>query len=141
LAEKIKFSEIELAFDYVSSVGPCLHSAYVSRTTGQMYFTSELGDSDELPDDLFSSDDYVEIPHKNDLDLGQRLVWRFVRREIPDHKDTIDRFFSRRGAYSRYKDFLERIGMLEKWWDFEATQTRETLLEWCEDNDLDVATK
>ena len=103
---KIKFSDIELAFDFVSSEQPGIHTAIVSRSRGETYYHTEISDNfDEIPEDVYENDDYVEIPHKNDLDLGQRLVWRFVDREIPGLKDKVRGFFSRRGAYSDIKRF------------------------------------
>ena len=133
---KIKFQDIELAFEYASSAQPLMNSAYISKTTGQIYYHSEMYDSDELPEDFYERHDYIEIPHKNDLDLGQRLVWQFVNTEIPGLADKIKGFFSRRGAYSKYKSFLEEIGLLKKWFEFEETSTKETLKEWCNENDI-----
>jgi len=133
---KIKFQDIELAFEYVSSSQPLMNSAYISKTTGQIYYHSEMYDSDELPEDFYEKHDYIEIPHKNDLDLGQSLVWQFVNEEIPGLTDKIRGFFSRRGAYSRYKSFLEEIGLLQRWYDFENERQTSAIREWCEENDI-----
>ena len=135
---KIKFQDIELAFEYVSSSQPLMNSAYISITTGQIFYHSDMYDSDELPEDFYEKHDYIEIPHKNDLDLGQRLVWQFVNTEIPGLTDKIKGFFSRRGAYSNYKSFLEEIGLLKKWYEFEKTSTKETLKEWCNENGIEI---
>ncbi len=133
---KIKFQDIELAFEYVSSSQPLMNSAYISKTTGQIYYHSEMYDSDELPEDFYEKHDYIEMPHKNDLDLGQSLVWQFVNEEIPGLTDKIRGFFSRRGAYSRYKSFLEEIGLLQRWDDFENERQTRVIREWCEENDI-----
>ncbi|MCP3873706.1 MAG: hypothetical protein GY699_11190 [Desulfobacteraceae bacterium] len=134
-----KFQNIELAFDYVSSAQRFMNTAYISKSTGKIYYQSEMYDSDELPEDIDVTDDYIEIPHKNDLDLGQHLVWQFVDIEIPDQNDKIRGFFSRRGAYSNYKSFLEEIGLLEKWYKFENNKTKEVLQEWCKNNRIEIA--
>ena len=136
---KIQFTDIEFAFYFVSSEQPGTHSAIVSKSKGEMYYHTEIGDNfDEIPEDVYENDDYVEIPHKNDLDLGQRLVWRFVDREIPGLKDKVRGFFSRRGAYSRYKAFLEEIDLLEKWYEFEDSETQQSLREWCKENEIET---
>ena len=72
----IKHEDLSLAFDFVSAAAPTEHRAFVSLDDGKVYWVSELGglEEDELPNDLDTSDRYVEIPHKNDLDLGQRLA-------------------------------------------------------------------
>ncbi len=134
----MKFQDIEIAFDFVSMDQPYMHTAYVSRTTGKTYFNSEMGDFDEFPKDIEDNDDYVAIPHKNDLDLGKRLVWKFVAQEIPGFTDKLRIFFSRRGAYSRYKEFLVEIGLLEKWYEFEDSKTKEALLKWCNENKIEI---
>ena len=85
----MKFDDIEMAFEYVSSEQPFMHSAYISRKTGQVYYVSELGDSDELPDDIDDEDLYVSIPHKNDLDLGRKLVFNFVAESLPSDIDEV----------------------------------------------------
>jgi hypothetical protein len=135
---KIKFQDIKLAFEYVSSSQPLMNSAYISKTTGQIYYHSEMYDSDEFPEDFFEKHDYIEIPHKNDLDLGQSLVWQFVTEEIPGLTDKIRGFFSIRGAYSRYKSFLEEIGLLKRWYYFENERQTKAIREWCEENDINL---
>jgi len=44
------------------------------KETGEICYISEMGDSDDLPDDVDESEKYIEIPHKNELDLGKNLV-------------------------------------------------------------------
>jgi hypothetical protein len=97
-----------------------------------------MGDFDELPEDIYENDDYIEIPHKNDLGLGQHLVWHFVEKEIPGLVDKVRSFFSRKGAYSKYKAFLEEIGLLDKWYEFEDARAKEALLQWCKDNGIEI---
>ena len=134
----MKFSELELAFHFVSLGGPYENSAYVSRSTGQTFVCSDAAGIDETPEDANSSDDYVEIPHKNDLDLGKNLVWEFVDREIPGLKDKVRGFFARRGAYARYKSFLAELELLDAWHRFEDDRTKEEILEWCKDNGITI---
>ena len=74
------------------------------KTTGKIFYISEFGNSDELPDDIEDSDDYIEIPHKNELDLGKQLVFKFVSEHLPEELDRVSQIFRRRGAYSRCKE-------------------------------------
>jgi hypothetical protein len=91
-----------------------------------------MSDIDELPDDVDGNDDYVAIPHKNELDLGKPLVLEFVRKRCPELTNRVLAIFSRRGAYGRYKDLLAEKNRLEEWYAFENERTREALLKWCE---------
>ena len=128
---KIKYFDIELAFDFVSSQRRFTNEAFVSKTTGEIYFASAYGDSDELPEDIEDADKYIALPHKNDLDLGIVLVREFVWQCLPDQAEQVERIFSRKGAYARFKDFLERLGLLEEWYRFEAGRTEAALKRWC----------
>ena len=134
----MKYLDLELAFDFVSAGAPFEHQAYLSKSSGKTFWYSDLADVDDLPEDLDDNDDYIEIPHKNDLDLGQRLVWRFIGEAAPEKYDEVRRIFSRRGAYRRYRSFLEREGLLDRWYRFEESRTRKALLVWCADNGIEI---
>jgi phosphinothricin acetyltransferase len=98
-------------------------------------------EEEELPQDLETSDRYIAVPHKNDLDLGRRLVTRFVRQAMPQQVAQVENIFSRRGAYARFKDLLDAKGQLENWYRFEATAQDEALRAWCAENDIELSAK
>jgi hypothetical protein len=134
----MKYRDIEDAFEFVSAHGQYEASAFVSRETGETCWVSDNIEEEDLPEDLYESEDYVEIPHKNDLDLGRNLVFRFVSVRAPDHTEEVRRIFSRSGAYGRFKGLLERIHLLEEWYRFEAQETELALREWCGDQGFDL---
>ena len=136
---KIPLDEIEDAFLFVSSDMQFSNRALLNKDTGEIYYLSDVCESDELPDDAEESDRYIEIPHKNDLDLGTELVHAFISQRAPQLADEVARIFRRKGAYSRFKGLLESHGLLQDWYDFENTQTQLALREWCRENDLDVS--
>ncbi|MCI0561830.1 MAG: hypothetical protein MN733_25365 [Nitrososphaera sp.] len=86
---------------------------------------------EKVPDNLETSDRYIAVPHKNDLNLGRNLALSFVEQELPDDYNTVAGFFRNRGAYRRFKDLLESSGVLEKWYMFEASAMETALREWC----------
>jgi hypothetical protein len=133
----VKYDELLEAFDFVSFAGPMEHQAYIDRTTGRIYWVSEVVD-DELPEDLDESDRYITIPHKNDLDLGTNLALQFAAEALPDQYARIEGFFQRRGAYARFKELLAAQRRLEQWYAFEAKCTEAALREWCEENDVTI---
>ncbi len=114
----ITFDQIEDAFIFVSMDQQYTHNAYLCKDTGQMFYTSDMGDSDELPEDI-DDPKYISIPHKNDFDLGRDLVMEFASEFIPKDIDRVYSFFRHRGAYSRYKEFLLEKDLLDKWYKFE----------------------
>lgn len=130
------YDTIEEAFLFVSSAAPFECTAVVHRQTGETFYASLMAGYDELPEDLDESDDYIDIPHKNDLDLGKPLVMDFVRSRCPEEIDRVLMIFSRRWAYGRFKDLLEQKALLDEWYVFEQQQTRQALLHWCEENSI-----
>ncbi len=134
----ISFDDIENAFLFVSMDHQYMHNAYLCRETGEIFYTSEMGDSDELPEDIDDPEKYISIPHKNDLDLGKALVIEFTSKYLPEELDTVSSIFRRKGAYSRYKDLLESKGALEDWYKFENERQEAALKEWCRENNIEI---
>ncbi|WOD14468.1 UPF0158 family protein [Paraburkholderia kirstenboschensis] len=132
--------DLAMAFDFVSHAGPMEHNAYISLDTGKVWWTSDSNETfdEEIPDDLETSDRYLAIPHKNELDLGRRLALRFVAQELPARYEQVEGFFRRQGAYARFKELLEREGVLERWYSFEADAVDSALRKWCAENGLEV---
>ena len=137
----VKYDDLSAAFDFVSFAAPFEHQAFVSLDTGAIYWISETSpvDDEEQPDDLGSSDRYIAVPHKNDLDLGRSLALRFVDEQLPDRSATIRAVFQHRGAYARFKDLLTAEGQLETWYAFEAESTQQALRQWCEEKQIQLA--
>jgi len=134
----IKFSDIEDAFFFVSMDQKFMHHAILCKETGRIFYTSEMGDSDELPEDIDDPDKYIGIPHQTDLDLGRSLVLEFTAKYLPEELDNVYSIFSRKGAYSRYKDLLERKGALDEWYEYEDERRKMALREWCRRNNIEI---
>ena len=132
----MKYSDVENAYMFVSMSPPDEHYAYLNKETGETYYVSTLGDSDELPDDLEENEKYISIPHKNDLNLGRDLVFDFISANLPAEYEQVRRMFSKKGAYARLKELLEAKGQLEAWYEFENKATEEALRGWCKENDI-----
>lgn len=133
----VRYEKIRDAFDFVSFGRPIDHEAYLCLETGETHWHTEFGDDEEpLPEDVGDADKYLAIPHKNDLDLGQRLALRFVQERLPEAYDTVRAYFGRAGAYARFKDLLDARGLLQQWYDYEEAATDDALREWCEDNGI-----
>jgi hypothetical protein len=136
----ISFTDLELAFEFVSSGGLGENQAFLDKQSGKIYWHSEaLGNDalEELPEDI-DDEKYIEIPHKNELDLGKPLVMDFVSEFLPDDYDKVRRIFSKRGAYGRFKDLLVYKGLLDSWHDFSNRAEAAALRAWCEENAIAI---
>jgi hypothetical protein len=137
----ISFSDLESALDWASAGGYEENEAFIDRATGAVYFRStvDVGDEEELPDDIDDETRYVPMPDKKALDLGRALVFDFVDREAPPKlADRVRAAFRGRGAYSKFKAMLEDADLLSRWYAFEAAETKIALLEWAEGHGFDV---
>ena len=135
----VKYEDLSAAFDFVSFAAPMEHHAYISMDTGTIYWISEMNPlEEEVPEDLETSDRYIAIPHKNDLDMGSDLALRFTAEELPGLYSRVEEFFRRRGAYARFKELLASEDSLDKWYAFEAESTARALRHWCTENGIEI---
>jgi hypothetical protein len=114
------------------------NQAFLNKETGKIYWYSEYGDNEEeLPEDI-DDEKYLEIPHKNELELGKRLVLDFAYEHLPDEADKIVAIFQKKGAYSKFKTLLERKGVIDKWYEYEAQAQEKALRTWCKENEIEI---
>jgi len=135
----VKFSDFEDALMFLS--GSMYDAeAWLSRSTGKIYIISELIDDEdqELPEDLYESDDYLILPTKRDLDLGTNLVFDFARDCMPEQYKKIQNIFRSSGAYRRFKDFLESSDKVQDWYDYENNATTQAIIQWCESQGIEL---
>lgn len=135
----MKLADLLAAYEWVSSSSND-SEAFVSRVTGNVHWSSSAMElDDELPEDIEDGNIYVGVPNKHDLNLGKRLALTFAEEQLADSYQTVANFFRQRGAYGRFKDFLERRGCLEAWYDYEAKATELALREWAAEEGLFIA--
>jgi len=134
----ISFDDLSEAFDFVSFAAPFEHRAFVSLDTGAIHWISETSpiDEEDLPEDFETSDRYIAIPHKKDLNLGTTLALRFAEEQLPHLYARVEACFRRRGGYARFKELLAGERCLDKWYAFEAECTERALREWCVANQI-----
>lgn len=49
---RIKFSDIELAFEFVSSAPMKANVAVICKETGEIFYTSDYDNMDEIPEEV-----------------------------------------------------------------------------------------
>jgi len=135
----ISLKEIQEAFEFVCAASGGEHQAFLCKQSGKLYCHSDLCDDlDTLPDDIDDGEKFIPIPDKRDLDLGKPLALDFVRQFLPGDFGDVRQFFSRGGAYARFKDLLARRGALDQWYEFEAKAEESALRMWCDHNSIEV---
>lgn len=128
-------TELLDAFEWVSANGPFENAAYISRRTGRIYWVGEdVEEPAALPENIDDDSEYIPVPHKHDLGLGKPLALRFSDEHLPTESSRVHAFFSRPGAYGRFKNLLERLELLDRWYDFESSAVEAALEAWAADN-------
>lgn len=140
LSAPVKFDDLLAAYEWVSSLSPAECKAFVSRITGNVHWSSSMIDlDDELPEDSEDGSIYVSVPHKYHLNLGKNLALTFAEEQLEDSYETVSNLFHQRGAYRKFKDLLERNGLLEAWYEYETHATELALREWAAEQGLLIA--
>jgi hypothetical protein len=75
-------NDLSDAFEFVSAGdGIDIVESYTSLDTGKIYWVSDaVPEEEEIPEDLQTSDRYIEVPKRRQFDLGSRLGFSFHRR-------------------------------------------------------------
>ena len=138
-----QFETILRAFEFVSAAPLEENQAILNRATGEIVCKTGMLDEEEFPEEVESSDNFVWIPHRDELDLGRGLAMDFAEEYIPHEKKTVKRMFRfwRKNPFSDFLAFLERLGRIGEWRAFEKQETRYALLDWCDDNEVEVDVK
>lgn len=136
----VKADDLTTAMQWVS--GTMMdNEAYVCRETGKIYWVpGEEGviDEPDVPDDIHDESRYLAVPGKHDLDLGNQLAYDFTNEFLPEHYERVRDIFRRKGAYGRFKEFLDGEGLLQQWYDYSDRREVDALVEWGEANGLEV---
>lgn len=130
-----KFAEVLDGFEFGAFGAMLTNQAFISLERGTVHFVSS--ELELAPEDL-DSGDYLALPDKATLGLGRELMMEFAQEQLPDDVDTVWGFFSKRGAYRRFKDFLERRGRIQAWYDYESAATEARLRAWCAEHGIEL---
>lgn len=135
----VNYKELRNAFEFVSSGSPATNAAYICPDTGNIYWLSNSQDLEEaVPDDVETAERYIAVPHKNELQLGQKMALDFIGQALPNDYNLVSSFFRKRGAYRRFRELLQAQGMLEQWFMFEASACDSALRDWCEEHSIQI---
>ena len=138
----VSLDQLQNAMEWVSS-DVLDNEAYICRQTGKIYWVAGepgmIDEEEEVPEDIHDADKYIPVPDKRHLDFGNQLAFDFTSQYLAERYDDVRDMFRRKGAYRRFKDILERNGMLEKWYRYSDKRSAKALAEWCESEGLILA--
>ncbi len=126
------YSEIQMAFEFVSSGEEGDNFAYLCKDAGEIFYYSEMLGLDERRGRDMNSGNCFLIPHRNSLDLGRELAFDFIDEVLPSEYAAVrDAFADPEDAQGQYIALLETNGKLQEWYDYQSHHTSRMLREWC----------
>lgn len=85
---------------------------------------------------LENRDQYLELPTKYDLD-EYRIMENFVYSiPIEEQKDEMLSLIQGKGAFSRFRQGIERFLLKDKWYKYRDMEIVKFVKEWCQDNEI-----
>ncbi len=132
------YENIADAIEFISADPGGDSEAFLSLATGEIFYRSEYAEEVPLPDDIDDKSKYIALPHKRKLDLGVVMVFKFVDKRLPNKASEVRTIFKKRGAYSRFSDWLNRHDLVDDWHHFREQATKKAILAWCKENGVNV---
>ena len=100
-----------------------------------------LDNRDNLPDEIRDfyehEEDYLSLPSQDDIheyDIMQEFCESV---ENPQHSSQLLRAIKGSGAFRRFKDLVNELGIEKRWFSFRRAAFREIAIEWCDDNNIE----
>ena len=150
---KVKLDDLMEPFEFANESQPY----FLNRSTGEIHLIPEdfqiFGDDDDflendLPDwekefvpiykDIKENpDNYIAFPDQFDINMYS-IMERFTL-SLKDTKmrDVIYHAMKGSGAFSRFRDSLDRFGITDEWYKYKDQALRELAVVWCRGNDIE----
>lgn len=77
---------------------------------------------------------FFSLPSKYDIheySIMERFIWSLPEGQM---QDSLESAIRGRGAFRRFKDFIIRYGIEQKWYDYQEEAYRKIAVEWCENH-------
>lgn len=126
--------------------------AYLNLKTGEIItiadeelgLEGDLDDSSEesAEDDTESgrenvdSEDYIQLPDQFEINEYQMMEEFSLSLSNESQRDTLYHSIKGSGAFRRFKDNIQRLGIEEDWYKHRDQRLKEIAIDWCKDNNI-----
>ena len=128
--KKVKLDAIAEALDWVDDET----SVYYNTETGETVMYNENWDNEDIDMDEIDFDDkYIALPDQYEIN-----EYHMMEAFAYDHND--DRLIiaiQGRGAFRRFKDTVDYVGLRNEWFEFRDNCYRSRAEDWCRDHGLE----
>ena len=130
--KKLDLNAAAEEFDMISDE---MHLFY-NTETGEFDFYNEYLGSDGEDPERFEEDCWVAAPSQRDI--GEYGMMSDFADTVTDPRknELLCVALEGRGAFRRFKDTLQRVGLTERWYAFRRAAYMEVARAWCEENEI-----
>ena len=79
---------------------------------------------------------YLRLPTKfeiHEYHIMEEFIWTLKGKRA----DKLECAIRGRGAFRRFKDMVDRMGISQQWYDFQSEYYRKLAIEWCQEHGLE----
>lgn len=119
-------------------------SYYLDRQTGVVEMVSdpdyagEIEENEALMEAIDNDTEGRYVPLPDEFDVHEYAMMEDFARHLEDDgaANTLLNAIQGRGAFRRFKDRVQEMGLAERWYEFRDGRYREFAIEWCKENDV-----
>ena len=150
---KVNLEDIIEQFELASES----NKSYLNRNTGEihlipeeveMYFDNEEFDENDFPewekeiikiekDIQENPENYIQFPDQYEINVYSIMENFSLSITNEKIRELVYSSLKGKGAFRRFKDTLNKYGIMEEWYKFRDETIRELAIEWCEENNLE----
>jgi len=109
---------------------------FYNTETGEFDSHNELIGLDGEDSEKFEDDCWIAAPSQRDINEYGIMVGFTDTVTDPRKNELLCVALESRGAFRRFKDTLQRVGLTEQWYTFRHNAYVELAREWCEENEI-----
>ena len=131
----MKKLDLNEAADEFDMIGSETHLFY-NTETGEFDFYSEFMDAEDADAEKFDDGCWIAAPSQWDIDEYNMMVRFTADVSDPRSYELLSVALEGKGAFRRFKDTLQRLGLTEKWYAFRHEEYVDIAREWCDENHI-----
>lgn len=124
---KVKLDEIIDALEWVNADT----QAFLNTETGETVMWMDYGDND-IDEEELEDEKYIRLPDQFEIN-----EYHMMESFAYDRDERLVNAIKGSGAFRRFKDMAEEIGLIDDWYEFRDNCYRERAEEWCESHGIE----
>lgn len=110
---------------------------FYNKETGEFDFYSDYMDFDDDDSEKFEDDCWISAPRQ--MDIGEYDIMVDFAESVSDPRknELLCVSLEDKGAFRRFKDTLNRVGLTDDWYKFKREVYIEIAREWCERHSIE----